>query len=834
MALRFRVQPLSFPLTSELDRTLRSSDSRALSSFYNISGYAVEFSVAKIAEYKKTTTKPVDSAEFLEKFDNWVQSRTSVERLAATNFAATNKCVMTYANMSHNAAKETKRTSHTRTQSDFTGTGTQSSTKSGRAQDGRSNGANDSTNQQAGTSRRAGSDGGNSARFDSGQATETASAATALLDKPPEMGRRFFDLSSSQYTTRRKETHVPVSRGKYKGVLSEIVFGKRGGYLITGPTGCGKSTVALLYMFLARNIKVLVVEPTQANAANIYHEFKHILPTLARRIGAPNVPPVSFIAPSVAKPPFTPLMVTTTEKYLEYFEYFGRVFPVDVVVVDEFHLPIESMVKMVELVRTFELAEKYVLVSATAEGVRVEPALPPAVTSLTGRLEVGVLPKKMEGSDLDPRRWATRGDGTYAVVAPSVAIAKELNATYKKWGLTSYLHTRDTFVSEYVRAVSDYRPNITHVLEPGVEAGVTISMAVLVSMGASTAVRYDGKVVVEDTQPLDKISAIQRGGRAGRVVPTLYIQPPPPDTDPPSSSALYYRAQAMIWLRAFGADLQRNTRDPIFQTFPRLKNVSRELARACISDKADPFVAVYKHNNEGKVYEECGGDGSGFMELAGSELFLYHWPGGYFVAPIANLASTDSEPASFVLRRHQLRAAQAMVDSTDGLADLFTFDRLVDMVIQKLDTYVADLFDVLKQVFSGSAATDFSLGEDPPEIEDFVSESKEVTKLFVYLTTQPNGVTYERKVGKTPKPTARHSFFFQDKTLHFSFPPKYMDGHSLNVKKVSDDVFKLLKRVLAVEVLLNGAPQKCVDLSTYANRVQTDHVWFETVVRRSL
>lgn len=823
MALVYKATPPSFGLTEDLLREVRKEEGSDL--YVHVHRLAVVFRASTIRAVLASGPTPVSVATFKKQFLHWLGAFSESALAESRKFLRERSPAhrwfdlkVAFTDSGGASAAFGKDEAKRRSEASRASSGEHASS-SGRSHTS----AKEQSRQDAAD-----------ARFTGASAAETTSAAQVLETKAQLQGKPLHDLSALQYPQALVESHVEVSRGNYSKVVSDIVLGANGGYVITGPTGCGKSTVALLYLFLNPASRVLVVEPTQANAANIFHEFRHILPSLAKRIKAPPVPAVSFIAPSVAKPPYTPLMVTTTDKYLEYFEYYGKVFPADYVVIDEFHLPILSMVRMVELVRTFELAKKYVLVSATARGVKVVAALPPAVTRMTGRLEVGVVPRPLAGSDLDPRRWASRGDGTFGVVTPSVAVAQELYREYRRWGLRAYLITRNTYVSEYVRAVADYSPKVVFAMEPGVEAGVTLSMAVLASMGATTAIRYDGKVVVEDTQPLDSISAIQRGGRGGRVVPTLYIEPPAPDVAPPASSATYYRAQALIWLRSMGADLTKVGDRSVFDVFPRLKTVSRELARACILEGGDPFVAVYKHNNEGKVFVECGGDGAGFEALAKNELFLYHWPGGFFVAPIADLSMPENDPSLFVVRDHQLRSARAMVRAIDGLEGRYTFEKLVELVIQKLDTYLDDLFDTLRKYFTGARPTPFHKGNRAADIEDFVAGSPEVTKLFAYLMTEPSGVRYERVDHPGSPPRASHSFVHGKKVLNFSFDDRYMREGYVDVPALSRDVFDGLKSILAVEMLLNGAPERCVDLTEYAKRVQSNQRWFNKEVRRGL
>lgn len=650
---------------------------------------------------------------------------------------------------------------------------------------------------------------------------------------------RAFDLSSLQRPKKSTETHVPVKRGDYSKVRSCIVHGPDGGYVITGPTGCGKSTVALLKLFTSKEIRVLVVEPTQANAANIEHEFRHILPNLVARVpGLGTVPDVAFRALTTLKEPLPQLVVTTTEKVLEYFNYHGSITQFDYLVLDEFHLPIPEMVETVELLRTFNVCKKYILVSATAQGFKVHPQLPKAVTRVVGVLPLGKLPAVLEGSDLDPRVFADHADGTYAVVTPSVTMSHTLYKQYREWNIRTFLITRNTYASDYLKAVRSFHPRTAFVMEPGVEAGVTISMAVLASMGATMAVRYDGDVVIEDIQPLDADAGTQRGSRGGRVVPTIYIEPEAPKNTPKGSSANYYRAQAIIKVIALGADPELIRDNGIFGAFPRLKTVTRELALAALEEGGDPFISIYRHNDAGEVFVECGGKGGGFEKLAKSELKLYHWPKGYFVAPIADFSKLDSQPDTFVLRKHQLLAARRMVETIPGLADKYALADLVTMLIGKMGYYANDLFDLLKSIFVGDKPASFCLPgrkDQAPEIEDFLGSGPEVLRLFNHMATEPVGIKYIRKVSSRSGTTyAEHSFAYNGKQLNFSFPEDYtMRDGGLNVDKLSRNVFAKLQHILAVEILVRGAPEKCVDLMKYSERVSHEHIWFTRVREHS-
>nr|ATS94408.1 movement protein [Podosphaera prunicola tobamo-like virus] len=655
---------------------------------------------------------------------------------------------------------------------------------------------------------------------------------TSQLEIPSSIPSRYrignFNLSQHMRSKNFSETHVPVSRGDYDKVRTKIVNSAKGGFVITGPTGCGKSTVALLPLFANVDSTALIVEPTQANASNILHEFTNILPNLVlNKIIKGVVPKASFIAPAISAP-VSRFSITTTEKLLEYFYFNGRLPKSDYIIIDEFHLPIPSMVEVVELIRTFDLCKKYILVSATAIGFKINAQLPPAVTQIKGNIPIGKLPVNLTGTDLDPRRWFHQGDGTIAIVAPSVNVARKLFEIYKDWKLRVFLITRFTTVSVYAKACSNYLPYSVYVLEPGVEAGVTLSISVLISMGCSTAVRYDGKVVLEDTQPLDEIAAIQRGGRGGRIKPTLYVSPVVPKSETRSSTSDYYRAQAVIKMIALGADLRKINFKGLDNQFPKLKTVTKSLAAQAVASRSDPFIAVYKTDASGKVYRECGGDGTGFSDLAKNELFLYHYPGGFYIAPISDFTDPLTKPNTFVLRNSQFTAAKAIVDSIAGLSAKYDLNNLVDILISKFDVYVADLFLRLKEIFSSDVATPFSISKSrPAEIEDFVKSSPPVLNLFAYLKTSPSGVVYDRVLSSPTQ--AKHSFSYKGEFLHFSFSSEYMKGSEVDVNKLSRSIFVLLQGLLAVEILLDGASHKCVDLVQYKGKISDEHIWFREI-----
>ncbi len=179
-----------------------------------------------------------------------------------------------------------------------------------------------------------------------------------------------------------------------------------------------------------------------------------------------------------------------------------------------------------------------------------------------------------------------------------------------------------------------------------------------------------------------------------------------------------------------------------------------------------------------------------------------------------------------------------MVEAIPGLADKYTLGELVSMLIGKIDVYANDLFDVLKSIFVGDKPGSFCLPHKKdvaPEIDDFLRPAPEVLRLFNHMATEPVGIKYIRNVFSRGGTTyAEHSFQYSGKQLNFSFPADYtMRDGAIDVDKLSGDVFSKLQHILAVEILVRGAPEKCVDLMKYSDRVSREHIWFARVREHS-
>nr|QED42912.1 putative MP [Mycosphaerella tobamovirus B] len=171
-----------------------------------------------------------------------------------------------------------------------------------------------------------------------------------------------------------------------------------------------------------------------------------------------------------------------------------------------------------------------------------------------------------------------------------------------------------------------------------------------------------------------------------------------------------------------------------------------------------------------------------------------------------------------------------MAASVPGLLDKFSLDDLVGLLVGKFDIYVTDLFTRLRGIFNKAEPTKFSLGsngDEYPEVSHFLRDSPPLVKLFEYMTSQPVGVRYDCKQFPGSPKRASHSFSYGSTTLNFAFDDKYMVKHSLNTKLLSSDVYSLLQGLLAVEMMIVGAAEKCVDLTAYRGRVTDEHLWFK-------
>lgn len=639
-----------------------------------------------------------------------------------------------------------------------------------------------------------------------------------------------------------KEKRADVDRNKYDKVLN-IITQSDPGWIICGPTGCGKSTVALLPLLRDKTKKTIVVEPTVANAANILQEFEVSIPNLFRNglIKEKSMPPIftDFSSVSVSKI-FSNLYVTTVAHLLEFFRKNKKMPRADYWVIDEFHLPIQDMVTTVLLFKTLDVDAKYILVSATIPGVKVNAKIPADVSVKTDKSIKLEIPRLIKGSVLDPDRYKKEGDGSVAVVTPSVPMARLLAKKYKELGHRVWVITRHTSIDTYKAAVRDLKRRV-YVLEPGVEAGITLSIAVLISMGATSAIRYDGKVVLEETQPIDKIAEIQRASRGGRVKPTLYLKPPSAGEMKGNDDPAYYQANAAVELVALGVNISLFQGYEFFKTFPKLATISKDLAKSAMqADPHRPLIAAYQYNSDGDKFKECGGDGLGFEKLASEELSLYYWKKGFFVAPIADFSDLKTDPTSFVNREGQLTGAKAMVAAIPGLKEKATIKELIAMVKEDIIQYLPDLFRVMKRVFSVKHARGINFNNmvldkvRHPTIKDIVADD-DIASLLYAMSMQP-GVDYMESLpdftvdpdGKTATATARYSLTYQGTTMHIGMPSTFhIKGSStIDTDLVRSRVKEELEEVLAVPLIRKHARERCVNLSNYVNRVSSEHKWF--------
>lgn len=646
------------------------------------------------------------------------------------------------------------------------------------------------------------------------------------------------------------EVELPVKRGDYSQIVkvwnSDFVGG-----VVTGPTGCGKSTVAMTPLF-KRGVRVLIIEPSAPNVANIMHEYTHVMPSLHRSgVFAQTIPPI--IACDVGTDFSTVAFgVISVSSLLTVFRTLGRLPRYDVMVLDEFHLPIQDMVTVLELIRSFKVVPKYLLVSATAPGLKVHAELPSGCQLITQNRGPGWTPAIYEYSYLDPRSYYMDKSDNFAIVAPSEGTATKLAEFYRSIGKQTWLITRSTTLEDYAAAV--VMRGVIYVLEPAVEAGITLHLKHLVDMGTSVAIRFDGKVVVEDEQPLDTMASIQRASRGGRLRPTQVWIPGHLPEVPPASSALFFRANSIVEMLSYGANMSLMYQGDAVQQFPKLSVVSVNTAKAAMRDKdSAPLVSVYRINDSGQVYKECGGIGTGFSQLARNQLYLYHWDGGFFIAPVADFSMDHSTPQSFVgLRSAQLSAAKEMVATRHEFSNGKISDtELCELMLEDAYTYAPEVVSILKRVLkldgTGTIELAYSDPKDAryPELSDlFRSQSGTNVPLLLITGLQSRNIIHVRykfddPIEKGGKMTFRTtiSIEFRAESVPFEVLPKFVSkvGNKIDVAALSQVVTDGLSDVMSVELLKRRAPDACVDLKNYIGRVSENHTWFrENVVYGAL
>lgn len=470
------------------------------------------------------------------------------------------------------------------------------------------------------------------------------------------------EMSARSTTVPRK---LRVTRGDYKAVVASCSTTDEL-FTIVGPTGCGKSTFALLPL-MSRGT-VLIVCPTAANAANLLSEFNDRMPPVARAFRNKHPVPRAayFKFTSFVDSPFV-LSVCVASDFARAVGLYRCFPPVDYIVVDEYHLNIEPVVivrNLVSCCRNPKLKQRVYLVSATP------PDEPPPRPRL-GDLTVVDYPSVDSLRDPVPmvlRRVTHRayGNNYLLVVVANCTAAHALHDRLADLGESVFC----LCVHASVESVwDDFRAHIsshTVIVTPDTEAGITVPASIMVNCGTTDRVYCDRGVVYPEETGLGPAANVQRMGRAGRVCHTVVYNCKPgarggtDQASPLHATVAYLHVTRACVKAVLTPDLKLAA-----ATYPKLSGCTPALACACLA-AVSPVAALFNQDKDGKRYREFGGDATTFVADNASSFNLYSWAVGGFFSPFLDLTA-DIDPASYCPASATQAIAEHLLDAQPNL-----------------------------------------------------------------------------------------------------------------------------------------------------------------------
>jgi hypothetical protein len=646
-------------------------------------------------------------------------------------------------------------------------------------------------------------------------------------------------LSFSPGVTPRR---LAVSRGDYSSVEAIVRGDGEGHYTIVGPTGCGKSTFALLGPL--SQLTSLVVCPTGCNVANLVVEFKRRIPDTIVKYGIKAECPDATYCTFLRFPDCpTPLAICTADQFCAFVERFHTLPPCELLVLDEYHLGSRYVVRARSLLKhvvpemTTQRPPRVVTVSATPPD---EP--PPPVRTEGIQVMLCDVPDPLD-LPLPPiylrRNLQPFGDNYLLIIVDSCPAAHTLRDRIRAAGESAFCLCRCTNPEAATKFLNNHASNMTAIATPDTESGITVPCSHMVNRGDSLVVEMIDGVIVPQVRPLGARQANQRLGRAGRVCFTLVYQAPPPAHTPSDNASLVLLGEAYLHILAkTGGHPDTGELKLASDAFSRLRTLSRSAAQWCLLQE-QPMAAVYKVNDAGEKYREFGGKATTFVKDNSKDFKLFHWPGGAAYGPYLDLCSHHDLTQGMTLELQRSISDEILRANPDYESRMNISSALKAAAVQP-DVYAQAIWMALK-TFSGPSNMTVSY-------KAFLASDMERTTpryMFGPIGEEAWQVLARRgaKIRNEPGPP-RHE---GDKALEttsriccfngeeFSFTsadilsPTEGGGNRVDDEKVSAALIKHLRPLMATSVLI-AHPKVAVNLASFArHRGRSSNSWFNSL-----
>ncbi|UQS94393.1 MAG: putative movement protein [Corpardiv virus 2] len=627
----------------------------------------------------------------------------------------------------------------------------------------------------------------------------------------------------------QKVVKIPITRSNYSS-LSKISHLNRNMYTITGPTGCGKSTFALLHLIPGR--RALIICPSKANAANLLTEFNQRIPDTIRKLRLKMFSPKATLVNYVSNWYFTtPLLLMTAEDFVSFVAKHRAFPPVDMLIQDEYHLQsrasTETRMILFNVRSTFPGNNPTIIfVSATPPD---EPVPPPRTSGIT-KVECKI-PDIMTRPipDIYRRTKHHRYSNNYLlIVADSCESAHRLTTDLQDLSEDVFCACAcpsPSTVDTFLRTVHS---NYTVITTPDTESGMTFPCSHMVNPGTSVTAIFRNRVVIQQSISLSQAQASQRAGRAGRSGHTVLFTAPSPRSAPATTSNPIVTGSAYLLVLALTHSHPRSSEAiAITNTFPRLPNTSPRAAQECLLSNP-ALIGLYRMDNHGQLYAEFGGSSTTFAQDNAADLTLFKWPTGSAYAPFLNtLAEHD-------LTKGMTKASIDTITETIATSQMLQLSSLPDalqVAAQEPTTYSPYLWLAFKQLHG---PTNLHVAVKPTDpLQDYSNNDRcsleymlTPTGLAAWHILTQLGATYQtqtvryHKGGVGPSGNTLDSDYdycsrqlcFQNETIEYSSKALLDDTGKVSEAKVTSLLLTNL-RPLLITTALTQRPDSCCDLS---------------------
>ncbi|GFM95133.1 movement protein [viral metagenome] len=633
-----------------------------------------------------------------------------------------------------------------------------------------------------------------------------------------------------------------VTRGDYANVFTLIAQGDSRLYSITGPTGCGKSTFALLELLLGST--ALIICPSPANLANQLVEFTQRMPDMARRLGLQILLPtvVSCDFDTFADPD-AQLTLCTAAQFNSFVAKNHCYPPPDYLILDEYHLNSPEVIRARMTLRycmpqrdSVLNKQKVVFVSATPPDEEPPPVRTDGLT--VQRVNI---PEPLSLPTPDIYRLSKHppySNQVMLVVADSCAAAHELTSRLNTLGEPAFSLCKCPTPEVVAQNLSRNVRKFTFVATPDTEAGITVPCSIMVNPGLAARVEFTQGVLCPDVFPLGPRQSNQRLGRAGRLGHTIVYTSEEQTGKSDTASLVELATGYLVVLALTGGHPKGHEPDLAAQRFKRLNSVNRRGALAAVTAPS-PMLALYRADNSGKPYVEFGGRAQGFVENNAQDFKLFKWPAGSAYAPFLDLCS-EHDLNEGNGPRLQKAIADSIVARNPHVMENVNLESAVAAAQGRPELYSRAIWGALQQLH-GSPGT---VTHDGPEPENWADHAN---CAYDYMLTPVGSKAWrvledlggrfrahatllgESHSGSNKYELVR-TFTFEHQKVVYNPKPLLGKDNLVDPAKLEAMFLPYLTPVMATTALLER-PEHSVDLLSFAHvKDRSMNSWFKSVV----